>query len=269
MAFASFKQDFTTVTSGAKIHSYFRPARNAVLPTPGTEQSQAQLPTILLLHGFPQNALMWKDFVHEIPDEYPVLIPDLPGYGQSSKAPSPSGDSMSHSKREWGKDIIEAFSIVAPCDGLIAVGHDRGARLAYRLALDHPTRVKAIAVLDIIPTSFVWEFMKLDNNLHRETKSSWHWVFLSSPRPFPETFIHSQASFFITQLMQRWTGSTARDRPNWNDWASDAINQYTDPDLGYDRIVGSCEDYRAGSTHDIIFDLEDGLIPKRPERAFK
>ncbi|KIJ43491.1 hypothetical protein M422DRAFT_208618 [Sphaerobolus stellatus SS14] len=258
MAFADLKQDLTSVTSGAKINTYYRPA-----PTPGK-------PTILLLHGYPQNALMWKDFVHEIPEEYPVLVADLPGYGLSTKSPSPSGDSLSHSKREWAKDIVEAIDVLpgSPTQ-LIVFGHDRGGRLAYRLALDFPERVKAIGVLDMVPTPFMWGAMNLDNNLHKETRASWHWVFLSAPRPFPETFISTQASFFFTNIMRGATGPAARDRPNWSNWAYDSINQYTDPELGYDRVVGSCEDYRAGATHDLVFDLEDGLNPKEPKRVFK
>lgn len=99
-------------------------------------------------------------------------------YGLSTKNPSPSGDSLAHSKKEWAKDIIEALDSVHDTKGsakVIPYGHDRGARLAYRLALDFPERVVGAAVLDIVPTPFVWGAMKLETD-HRETKSSWHWV---------------------------------------------------------------------------------------------
>jgi haloacetate dehalogenase len=99
-------------------------------------------------------------------------------YGASTKEPSPSGDSLAHSKREWAKDIIEALDTThgtASPPKVIPYGHDRGGRLAYRLALDFPERVVGAGVLDIVPTSFVWGAMRLENE-HRETRSSWHWV---------------------------------------------------------------------------------------------
>ncbi|KAF8517594.1 alpha/beta-hydrolase [Hysterangium stoloniferum] len=259
-----FVEQITPVSSGAHIFSYFRRSPAVAKGT--------NLPVLVLLHGFPQNSLMWKTFVEEIPGEYSVFVPDLPGYGKSTKAASPSGDSLAHSKREWAKDIIEAIDIVVGLTRsgdlvkVVPYGHDRGGRLAYRLALDFPDRVSGAGVLDIVPTPFVWGNMKLENNTHRETKSSWHWVFLSSPRPFPETLISSNAEFFFNNLIQRWTGADTQDSPNW---MSDAVKQYTDLENGKDRVVASCEDYRAGATHDIEHDLQAGVNPANPSRVFK
>ncbi|KAF8584075.1 alpha/beta-hydrolase [Ramaria rubella] len=265
MAFSGFTLKLTPVSSGAHISSYHR--------LPSTTQGKPR-PILVLLHGYPQNNLMWKDFVNEIPAEFPVFVPDLPSYGLSIKDPSASGDSLAHSKREWGKDIMEALDIVFDSASspvlskVIPFGHDRGARLAYRLALDVPERVVGAGVLDIVPTSFVWGAMKLENN-HRETKSSWHWVFLSSPRPFPETLISSNADFFFTNVFQRWTGADAKTQPSWTDWVSDSIKPYTDPTSGGIRVIGSCEDYRAGATHDLNHDLESGIDPSNPVSVFQ
>jgi len=258
VAFASFTHQITQVSSGAHISSQYRRSSHARADT---------LPILVLLHGYPQNNLMWKNFVEEVPPEWSIFVPDLPSYGESTKAPSPSGDSLAHSKREWAKDILEALDAThgsASPPKLIPYGHDRGARLAYRLALDFPERVVGAAVLDIVPSSFVWGAMNLENE-HRETRNSWHWIFLSAPRPFPETLISSQAEFFFTDLFKRWIGPDAKDI----DWVSDSIKPYTDPSRGKDRVIGSCEDYRAGATHDVKHDLASGVDPAKPARVFQ
>lgn len=112
-----------------------------------------------------------------------IMIPDLPGYGNSTKAPSSDGSSEAHSKREWGKDIVEVVDKLLHEAGqekgrqFLAVGHDRGARLAYSLAMGvSKERVVGLAVLDIVPTSYVWDQMKLENGRHAEVHRSYHWV---------------------------------------------------------------------------------------------
>ena len=101
-------------------------------------------------------------------------------YGNSTKPIDPSSGSLAHSKREWAKDIVATVDALFGSDRkLIPYGHDRGGRVAYRLALDFPGRVAGAAVLDIVPGVYVWDAMRLDNNLHAETKKSHHWVRLA------------------------------------------------------------------------------------------
>jgi haloacetate dehalogenase len=186
-----FKEHTKTVASGASVYCQYRPSSNP--------EASAR-PLLLLIHGYPQNHKMWIDFVNGLPDDFSILIPDLPGcahlssfqdciptnpahisYGQSTKPPSADGSSRAHSKKAWSQDLIEAARQIhtPPNQGelkLIAFGHDRGARLAYRMALDAPGTVVGLAVLDIVPTPFMWARMSLAEGRHDETRKSHHWV---------------------------------------------------------------------------------------------
>ncbi|KAG8743984.1 hypothetical protein FRC10_011058 [Ceratobasidium sp. 414] len=255
----------TTVSSGASVYCQYRRSSNP---------EATSRPLLLLIHGYPQNHLMWKEFVKGLPDDFNVLIPDLPG----TKSPSADGSSRAHSKRAWAQDIIEAArqthdpSNQGQSLKLIAFGHNRGARLAYRMALDAPGVVVGLAVLDIVPTSFMWAKMSLEEGRHEETRKSHHWVFLASPTPLPETLISSQAEFYYTHTINSWAGATARDAQKKAgitllDWQKDSIAPFLTKDkAAYDRIVSTCEDYRAGSTADVEDDLASGIDPARFER---
>ncbi|CUA69085.1 Fluoroacetate dehalogenase [Rhodopseudomonas palustris CGA009] [Rhizoctonia solani] len=218
---------------------------------------------------------MWKDFVKDLPDGFHLVAPDLPGYGRSVKKPSPDGSHRSHSKKAWSQDIIETVQhIPALRDSstkIVAFGHDRGARLAYRMALEAPDVVVGLAVLDIVPTPFMWSRMSLSESRPDETKKSHHWVFLASPSPLPETLISAQAEFYYTYTMKSWTGSSALaiiDKANTiPEWQKDSIAPFlTNDQLAYERIAAACEDYRAGSTVDIEDDLSAGIDPATFER---
>ncbi|KDQ19788.1 hypothetical protein BOTBODRAFT_27214 [Botryobasidium botryosum FD-172 SS1] len=240
----------TDLGPGTRIHSRFRPST-----APNT-----QLPLLVLLHGYPQNSSMYLDFVSQIPPEWDILIPDLPGYGQSTKPPSPDGSSRAHSKREWAKDIMDVVDAIsepgAASRKIIAYGHDRGGRLAYRMALDFPERVVGLAVLDIVPTSYVWNQMSIVNFNHAETLHSHHWIFLSSPSPLPETLINSNVDFYMRYTISSWLG-TAQKNKSLN-WVEKSIQPYTEPDgKGAARVTAACEDYRAGATIDLQNDLHD------------
>lgn len=257
-----FKASTTTVSSGAKIFAQYRQSANP---------EAARRPLLLLIHGYPQNHTMWTEFVKGLSDDFNIMIPDLPGYGQSTKTPSPDGSSRAHSKQEWSEDIIEAAREVHSKGAgelkLIAFGHDRGARLAYRMALDAPGVVVGLAVLDIVPTPFMWARMSLGESRHEETRKSHHWVFLASPAPLPETLISTQAEFYFNHTIKSWTGSDAQVSDELLDWQKDAIAPLTTNDqAGYDRIVAACEDYRAGATVDIEYDLASGIDPATFDR---
>ncbi|QRW16413.1 alpha/beta hydrolase family protein [Rhizoctonia solani] len=262
-------REFTWETrSGATVYCKYRSSSNP---------DAARRPILLLLHGYPQNHLMWNEFVKGLPDDFHLVVPDLPGYGQSIKKPSPDGSHRSHSKKEWSQDIIETIQqIPTPRDGnstpkIIAFGHDRGARLSYRMALEAPGTVVGIAVLDIVPTPFMWSRMSLGESRHDETKKSHHWVFLASPAPLPETLISAQADFYYTYTIKSWTGSSALaiiDKTNTiAGWQKDSIAPFlTNDEAAHRRITAACEDYRAGSTVDIEDDLASGIDPATFER---
>ncbi|CAE6420773.1 unnamed protein product [Rhizoctonia solani] len=262
-------QEFTWDThSGASVYCRYRLS---------SSPEASHRPTLLLIHGYPQNHLMWKEFIKGLPDDFHVVAPDLPGYGQSVKKPSPDGSHRSHSKKEWSQDILETVQhIPSLYDGnsspkIIAFGHDRGARLAYRMALEVPNIVVGLAVLDIVPTPFMWSRMSLSESRHDETKKSHHWIFLASPAPLPETLISAQPDFYYTFTMKSWTGSSALaviDKANAiAEWQKDSITPFVTKDpAAYERIVAACEDYRAGSTIDIEDDLASGVDPATFER---
>jgi haloacetate dehalogenase len=160
----SFQKESNRVSSGAEIVTHYR--------TSGSKR-----PLLLLLHGYPQNSSMWKDFASSIAPDWSLFIPDLPGYGESVKAIGNTTTSRPFSKRSMAHDILEAIDQITGAKDapVIAVGHDRGARVAYCMALDHPSRVMGCAVLDIVPTIHVWQAMNAHNN-HFETHRSHHWV---------------------------------------------------------------------------------------------
>ncbi|EJD53153.1 alpha/beta-hydrolase [Auricularia subglabra TFB-10046 SS5] len=258
-----------TLSSGAELYCKYRLAK----------QSSTQLPVLYLLHGFPQNHHMWDDFVKHLPDKWPLLIPDLPGYGNSKKEPSQDADATAYSKSAWAVDLIELADAVFPADAyvgdqrrervkLIPYGHDRGARVAYRMALNHPDRVVGLGVLDIVPTAFMWDKMNLAEDLHAETRGSHHWIFLASPRPIPETLIAREPGFYFGSLIKSWSGPKARADANAK-WVHDSLEPFLDKDehKAMARIVAACEDYRAGSTKDIKDDLAAGIVPASMKSA--
>ncbi|KAH8117045.1 alpha/beta-hydrolase [Phellopilus nigrolimitatus] len=252
-SFPDFHDVYTDCPSGARVFSRLR----------ASPDSQANLPVLVLLHGYPQTGLLFKYFVNEIPARWRVLVPDLPGYGNSTKPVDPAGDSRAHSKRAWAQDILHVadalFGGAAERPRLVVFGHDRGARVAYRLALDQPARVAGAAILDIVPASYIWGAMRLEDG-HRETLRSHHWITLAAPRPLPETMIAANPEFYFKFMLSKWTGAGSPHAP---EWVGDAIAPYLEPERSWDRIVASCEDYRAGATHDLADDLASGIDPRK------
>src|SRR5436190_12563255 len=142
-------------------------------------------PPLLLLHGHPQTHMMWHAVAPGLAERFTVVAPDLRGYGESSK-PAATPDHEQYSKRAMARDQVElmrqlGFERFAVC------GHDRGARCAYRLALDHPDCVERLAVLDIIPTGDQWRL--IDKAF---AVGAWHWGLLAHPEPLPELLIAAE-----------------------------------------------------------------------------
>jgi haloacetate dehalogenase len=205
-------------------------------------------PPLLLLHGYPQTHLMWRDAAPSLAERFTVVAADLPSYGDSFK-PTAAPDHAPHSKRAMGDDLLAAM------DGLgfgafALAGHDRGGRVAYRLALDHPERVTRLAVLDIVPTGEMWA--RADRAF---AWAYWHWAFLSQPAPLPERLIAADPDAFFEHHVRRIGLGAAAAR-----YPEPVLKAYRahldDPAV----ISGICEDYRAGATIDAEHDAAGGTI---------
>jgi haloacetate dehalogenase len=153
---------------------------------------------LLLLHGYPQTRVMWKKVAPTLAKHFCVVVPDLRGYGRSDKPASDEAHTQ-YSKRSMALDQIATMRALGFEQFAIA-GHDRGARVAYRLALDHPEIVTRLATLDVLPTAEVWANMNAASAM-----SSYHWYFLAQPHPLPETLIARDPDFFLRWTLQSWS----------------------------------------------------------------
>ncbi len=200
-------------------------------------------PPVLLLHGHPQTHAMWHRVAPRLAESYTIVCADLRGYGDSSKPPTTS-DHEPYSKRAMARDMIEVMKALG-FDRFAVVGHDRGGRCAYRMALDHPDRILALSVLDILPT--YEHFARTDMAF---AMGYWHWFFLAQPHPIPETLISSDPDTFYLR----------RGRTMFDPQALAEYRRcYTDPAT----IAAMCEDYRAGATIDMHLDEADKRAGRR------
>ena len=201
-------------------------------------------PPLLLLHGFPQTHLMWHAVAPTLLEQFTVVVADLPGYGQSFRPPV-GDDHTAHSKRALADDLLAAMGELGHATFAIA-GHDRGGRVAYRLALDHPASVSRLAVLDIVPTGEIWSRADAAFAL-----GYWHWSFLAQPAPLPEQMILGNPDAF-------WMSAQRLGLKNDERYPQEVLNAYraqcTDPST----VAAMCEDYRAGATIDRQLDDADG-----------
>ena len=198
---------------------------------------------LLLVHGYPQTHLMWHKVAPGLAQRFTVIAPDLRGYGASSKPPA-DDEHLNYSKRSMAQDLVEIMARLGFKQFDIA-GHDRGARVTYRLALDHPECVRRAAVLDIIPTLEQFERM---NRL--SARAAYHWYFLAQPSPFPETLIAKDPDYFLDHSLGAWRGVADALTP-------EALAGYHEAFRNPEMIRATCEDYRAGITCDCTFDEAD------------
>ena len=197
-------------------------------------------PPLLLLHGNPQTHAMWNAVAPALAEQFHVVCPDLRGYGQSFK-PAATPDHAPYAKREMAKDFTELMTILGFDDFFLA-GHDRGGRVAHRLALDHPGRVKRLAVLDIVPTIEHFERTDMDFAM-----GYYHWFWLAQPHPFPEIVINAAP--------EDWFRNHTNRPPEFGRFFDpDAYEDYLSAAREPDTIRGMCEDYRAAATIDLDHD---------------
>ena len=200
-------------------------------------------PPLLLLHGYPQTHVIWHRVAPVLARHFTLVMPDLRGYGQS-KGPAPDPAHVNYSKRAMAGDMVVVMAALGHERFAIA-GHDRGARVGYRLCLDHPARVTRFASLDVVPTLEVWEEMDADLAL-----STYHWQFLAVPAPLPERLIGAESELYITHLLKRWAGRFEALDPRA---VAAYVGQFRDPRV----IAATCEDYRAGANIDRDHDRAD------------
>ena len=201
---------------------------------------------VVLLHGFPQTHSMWAEVAPLFPDTYHVICPDLRGYGQSSK---PEGY-KNYTFRNMAEDVISILKYLNIEQKAHIIGHDRGARVAYRLAIDHPELVSSVMFMDIVPTQIV--FAELSASL---AFSYYHWFFLSQPYPVPETMIGKDPDSFYNSCLQGW-GATTK-----SSFTKNQIIEYRNSWRNEDCIRAMCDDYRAAYHIDQYDEANDSQSP--------
>ncbi len=202
-------------------------------------------PPLLLLHGYPQTHAMWHAVAPILSQRFTVVATDLAGYGRSFR-PRPAPDHAPHSKRAVGGDQLQAMASLG-FERFAVAGHDRGGRVAYRMALDHPDRVTAVAALDIVPTAEVWA--RADARL---AMAYWHWGFLAQPAPLPERLIAGDPQAYFDHHLRAIGLGALPDR-----YPADAMEEYRDQLDDAATVEAICEDYRAGATVDREHDEAD------------
>ena len=206
-------------------------------------------PALLLLHGNPQTSAMWRHVAGMLADRFTCICPDLRGYGFSSKPP-PGDNHVNYSKRAMALDMIEVMEALGHRRFHLC-GHDRGGRVAHRLAWDHPDRVTRLAVLDIAPTREM--FAATDAEL---AKAYWHWFFMILPHPMPEDMMAADPDAFWLRKCGRQGG----DVSVFGEALEEYLAAFRDPET----IRGSCEDYRAAASIDIEHDDAETQRLKTP-----
>jgi len=200
-------------------------------------------PVLLLLHGFPQTHVMWHRVARQLNKDFYLVMPDLRGYGDSSKPPD-LADHSNHSKRAMAQDMVELMAAldVASFD---VCGHDRGGRVAHRLALDHPARVRRLCVIDIAPTLDVYN--ATDFELARTYD---HWFHLIQAAPLPEAMVNGSALVYLHAKLGAW-GARGLD-----DIEPAALAEYERCFSNPATVHAMCEDYRASAGIDLAHDRE-------------
>jgi haloacetate dehalogenase len=205
---------------------------------------------VLLLHGYPQTHLIWRHLAPRLAREFQVFAPDLKGYGDSD-APAPDPSSSNYSKRAMAADMVAMMRGLGH-ERFAVVGHDRGARVAYRMALDSPERVRRLAVLDIVPTGAMWAAANRVFALN-----TFHWGFLAQGGGLPERLLGADPDFWVEATCRRWS----RDFRALAEVLPEYQRAFRRPEV----IAATCADYRAGATLDDTHDQTDVAAGKKIE----
>lgn len=202
-------------------------------------------PPLLLLHGYPQTHAMWHRVAPALMAQYTCVMPDLRGYGFSS-CPTNTPDNRPYSKRVMAEDM-RALMRGLGHERFAVVGHDRGARVGYRMALDHPQTVTRLALIDILSTWDMWHGFSVARAM-----KTYHWLFLAQPHPLPEMLIEPAPIGFLDYTLARWTRTK-----DLSAFAPEALAEYRLHFATPEHIHATCNDYRAGQSIDLADDEAD------------
>ena len=203
-------------------------------------------PPLLLLHGFPQTNVMWHRIAPALADHFTVIAADLRGYGDSS-TPTSDAEHTPYAKRAMAGDMVRLMESLGH-DRFMVAGHDRGGRVAHRMARDHATRVRRLAVLDIAPTAAMYGQTDM-----RFATAYYHWFYLIQPAPLPERMIGADPEFYLRSKCGQW----GRTKGAITDNAfADYLRCFRRPET----IHAMCEDYRAAATIDLVHDAADADV---------
>lgn len=204
-------------------------------------------PTLVMLHGFPQTHVMWQRVARELAPHFRIVLPDLRGYGDSSHAPGLS-DHGNYSKRAMAQDVVDVVDALG-IDTFYLCGHDRGGRVAHRLAVDHPARVRKLCVIDIAPTLDM--YARTDMAFAR---AYYHWFHLIQPTPLPELMIGGNAHAYLHAKLGGW--GSAQGTKHLPHIEPQALAEYERCFCRAEAIHSACEDYRASAGIDLDHDRE-------------
>ena len=198
-------------------------------------------PPLLLLHGYPQTHVMWHKIAPALTEHFTVVVPDLRGYGDSSKPP-PGNGHINYAKRTMANDMVQVMTALGHEKWMVA-GHDRGARVSYRIALDHPDRINRLVIMDIVPTieQYAWTVNR------KMAVAMYHWFFLAQPAPLPEKLIGADPEFYLRWSLDSWGSAEGA-------FTDAAMAEYVRCFANPDTIRATCDCYRAGATIDCEID---------------
>ncbi len=200
-------------------------------------------PPLLLLHGIPETHLMWHKVAPRLTADFTVVAADLRGYGDSSKPPT-TPDHAPYSKRTMAQDLVRVMQQLG-FERFFLAGHDRGARVAYRLALDHPERVRKLAVLDIVTTADALQNLNWERAL-----GFWVWFLLAQPYDLPERVISTNPQLIVDHMLDSWATVPESFSPQ-------VRAAYTQVFRNPETVHAICEEYRAAVTLDYRYDEAD------------
>jgi haloacetate dehalogenase len=204
---------------------------------------------LLLLHGFPETHVMWRDIAAQLASDFTVVCADLRGYGGSGCPPS-APDHSPYSKRAMARDLVEVMAGLG-FETFSVAGHDRGGRVAYRMALDQPDRIERLAVLDVLPGTTMW-----DRADARMALAFWPWVLLAQPEPLPERLVGADPAAVVDDALTQWDSPRAAFSPTVRDAYIEALR---DPIHAH----AICEEYRAAAGIDREHDEADRAAERR------
>jgi haloacetate dehalogenase len=247
-SFAQLAEAETQARAGVvtAAHNSFEASRVEVSGNTIFIRRYGQGPAILMVHGFPRTSLMWRFLAPKLAEDHTIICLDLRAYGQSG-IPASTDDHFPYSKRAMAKELVDVMTKLGfPTFTLI--GHDRGGRVSYRLALDHPKSVERLAVFDVIPILEAW-----DRSDARFARTYWPWILLSQQQPLPESYLlGAPEAAFHNPFGQ---GSFGREI------LEEYVSTYRDPA----RVHGICEEYRAAASIDVEHDRADKKAGKHIE----